>query len=108
MKTQIGVNLQVEGFHCWEDAPVEVDFLRDRHRHIFHIECRMTVNHSNRDVEFILLKRAIEQHMELLYGKPCEFQSMSCEQIGAELLEKFDLDWCKVSEDDENYAIVTK
>ena len=28
-QTQIVVKLQVEGFHCWPDAPADVAFLRE-------------------------------------------------------------------------------
>jgi hypothetical protein len=114
MKTQIGVQLQVEGFHNWPDAPDEVAFLRHRHRHMFHIECRLTVSHADRDVEFFLLKRAIQRHMYHQYSKDhrsdniCEFGAMSCEMIAIEIMGAFDIDWCKVSEDGENYGIVTK
>ena len=54
MKKQIVVKLQVEGLHQWQDCPIEdVSFLRDRHRHIFHIEVRKKVSHNDRDIEII-------------------------------------------------------
>ena len=41
-------------------------------------------------------------------GECLKFVKMSCEMIAKELLEKFDLTKCEVSEDNENGAIVYK
>lgn len=110
-KTEVLIRLQVEGFHNWPKAFVEVGFLRDRHRHIFHIECRKVVEHDDRDIEIITLKRTIEKHLHDMYYEgsrgACEFGSMSCEMIAAELLHQYDLSSCEVTEDGENGAIVT-
>lgn len=109
-KTVIGITFQVEGFHCWPEAPDEVGFLRERHRHIFHFTCTKEVMHDDRDTEFILLKRRIEETVRARYEdrktRACEFGSKSCEMLAKELLLIFDLTACKVSEDNENFAIV--
>ena len=112
MKTQIGITFEVVGFHNWPHAPQEVSFLQTRHRHKFFFECVKSVDHDDRDVEFTLLKMAIENHVRLLYYNPVscnmEFGSLSCEAIATEILKAFDLDECKVWEDMENYGKVTK
>jgi hypothetical protein len=101
------VRLRVEGFHCWAECPLEeVSFLRDRHRHIFHIELSKVVTHSDRDVEIILLKRKVESWLRDTYGMPCEFGSMSCEHIAEAIVEQFDLSSCTVLEDGENGGTV--
>lgn len=101
------VRLRIEGFHCWAECPIEeVSFLRDRHRHIFHVDVTKRVTHSDRDVEIILLKREIEKWLRDTYGMPCEFGSMSCEHIAEALLDKFQLSSCTVTEDGENGGIV--
>jgi len=98
----------------------EVSFLSDRHRHIFHIECKKKVFHDDRDVEFILFKREVQSYMIDRFGSQrfdenhppfayhCEFGVMSCEMIARDLLEKYDLESCKVEEDGENGSIVEK
>ena len=111
MKTNVIVNLQVDGLHNWPDAEnvfPEVAFLSDLHRHMFHITCKKRVNHDDRDVEFIMLKRDIEDYLHQLYwdndSRCLLFGSMSCEMIARVLYEHFDLEYCSVFEDNENGA----
>lgn len=118
---QVYCRLQVEGTHSWPNCPFdEVAYLRDRHRHVFHIKAYKQVTHSDRDVEFIMLKHEIKNYLEARYysydisnGNTItqgthlhEFGSMSCEMIAKELIEQFDLSACEVNEDDENGAFV--
>jgi len=117
IKTNIIVKLQVEGFHNWpaaKDILPEVAFLSDRHRHIFFIECKKEVSHSDRDVEIIMFKRSILEYLLQAHGnhthgnRPyyllCEFGAMSCEMIAEELIKEFNLEYCSVLEDNENGA----
>ena len=67
MNTNVIVKLQVEGLHNWPDAAKvfpEVGFLSDLHRHMFHITCKKKVNHDDRDVEFIMFKRDIQDYLK--------------------------------------------
>lgn len=117
--TEVYCTLQVEGIHHWPQCPFEeVAYLRDPHRHVFHIKAYQEVNHDDRDVEFIMLKHAIQTYILDKYatGKPqegcfgpnvCDFGARSCEMIAQELIEAFELSRCEVSEDGENGAIVT-
>lgn len=118
MKTEVYCTLQVEGTHNWPECPFdEVAYLRDPHRHIFHIKAYTVVNHDDRDVEFIMLKHEIEQYLHekyycganklAMFDSLHKFGAMSCEMIARELIEKFHLSRCEVSEDNENGAIVT-
>ena len=111
MKTNVIVKLQVEGLHHWPDAAKvfpEVGFLADIHRHIFHITCKKKVNHDDRDVEFIMFKRDVEDYLHQLYwdneSRCMLFGPMSCEMIARTLYEHFDLEYCSVFEDNENGA----
>jgi len=113
VKTNVIVKLQVDGIHCWPDAEEvfpEVGFLSDPHRHMFHITCKKRVNHDDRDVEFIMLKRDILEYLNDKYYKDLvrshHFKSMSCEMIAKELTEHFELVYCSVFEDNENGAEV--
>ena len=108
MNIQVVVSLRVEGFHRWPEAPLSVDFLCTRHRHIFHIKAWKTVTHGDRDVEIITLKREIEGRLSLGHGTPCEFGPMSCEHIATWLIEMCDLDRVEVLEDGENGGVVSK
>jgi len=119
MKKQVVVSLQMEGQHSWPQCPFqEVAFLRNEHRHIFHIKCWKTVQHDDRDVEIIMLKRSIQETMIECWGEPSKnpgvrmiplkFGSMSCEMIAREIIDTFDLDACEVLEDGENGALISR
>jgi len=113
MNTKIVVRLQVEGLHCWPAAREvfpEVGFLSDPHRHIFFIELKKQVYHDDRDIEFIMFKRDVQNYLFSKYysiAKRCyDFSSMSCEMIAKELLQEFSCDFVSVFEDNENGAEV--
>jgi hypothetical protein len=111
LKTEVFCTLQIEGTHSWPGCPFEeVAYLRDPHRHVFHIKAYKEVSHNDRDVEFIMLKHQIRLHF-LQYSQPefnlCVFGAKSCEMIATELIKEFKLSRCEVSEDGENGAIVT-
>lgn len=101
----IEVNLQYEALHNWKLCPLEeVKFLRDDHRHIFHITVRKKVSHNDRDIEIIMFKKAIESY---LYDKYHNYLgSMSCEMLAEELINEFELTYAKVLEDGENGAVL--
>ena len=94
-----------EAFHRWKDAPDDVSFLRDYHRHLFHIKVGIEVAHLNRNIEFFQFKRKLD----LFLSENYESQSMekSCEMIADEILTHFDTSFVEVSEDGENGAIIT-
>ena len=111
-KETVFCSLQIEGLHNWPDCPIEeVAYLRDLHRHIFHIKAFKPVTHSDRDVEFIWLKHQIQHYIDQRYYsgqyKCCFFGAMSCEMLAKQLITAFDLSSCEVNEDGENGAIVT-
>lgn len=112
MKTEVYCTLQVEGTHNWPNCPFdEVAYLRVPHRHVFHVKAYKEVFHDDRDQEFIMLKHEIQNYLTFTYGHHtkhlCVFGAKSCEMIARELVDKFSLARCEVSEDDENGAIVT-
>jgi len=118
MKTEVYCTLAIEGTHCWAECPFpEVAYLRDPHRHMFHIKAYKEVTHADRDVEFIMLKHRIDTYIKDRYMEKavndgfshllCVFGSMSCEMLAEELIEEFNLSRCEVNEDNENGAIVT-
>lgn len=98
--------LQFEAIHCWPEAPEEVSFLRVPHRHLFKLECRCPVSHTDRDIEFIMMKRHVEHYCNEVYaGK--DLGRKSCEKIAEEILNMFpQISGITVSEDGENGANV--
>lgn len=107
MRTLVYCRTQFEGFHRWPDAPAEVEFLRTRHRHLFHVRLEVEVTHANRQVEFILLKRALNSAIASLTAQG-KTETWSCEQWANTLCSMMDAVTCDVSEDNENGAIVMK
>ncbi|MGI9554817.1 MAG: hypothetical protein ACR2M6_02480 [Vampirovibrionia bacterium] len=69
-----------EGKHCWPDAYKYegIEFLSLKHRHMFHAKVIVSVNHNDRDVEFILMKRYLQEYVGNL---PKDLHSSSCEML---------------------------
>lgn len=105
---EVYCTVQFEATHNWPECPFdEVDYLRHPHRHVFWIKAFSAVTHSDRDKEFIILKHQIQSYLNEKYPTR-QLGRTSCEMLAIELIEKFDLTRCEVSEDNENGAIVTK
>jgi 6-pyruvoyl-tetrahydropterin synthase len=131
MATYIIVRTQFEAQHRYPDAPEEVAFLRNMHRHMFHVEVQIEVSHDDRELEFLLVKRDLDEVLagrdapkptswpdREYYGMPT-LQNLSCEAV-ARLVRKYlkakyppttSLPYrrihVKVFEDGENGAYVT-
>ena len=110
-KKFIWVTFQKEGIHKYPAALTEpklsdVSFLGYPHRHIFHFCVSISVNHDDRDIEFIQFKRWLlslyEGTLELDY-KSCE---MICDALAEQILQKYPGRrlFISVSEDNENGA----
>lgn len=84
--TYIKVRTQFEGFHRYPGAS-EIDpriaFLEVKHRHVFKIEVTISVNHLDRELEFFLVKWALEDFI-----KGGDMNHKSCEMIGTEILDR--------------------
>lgn len=99
---------QVEGFHSFKDADEEVAFLRNEHRHIFYFKVSIQVNHNDRDIEFISMKRKLEKY----FSQPDNINNKSCEMLAMDALGYLNTIYpdrdmaAEVSEDGENGAIV--
>lgn len=111
LKTKIISRFKVEGIHRWKDCPIEeVSYLRNYHRHIFHIICYAFVDHNDRDIEFIELTHKIKSYLNnQYYNKNYNclfFDGRSCEMLAEEILNKFNLYEVEVNEDGEGGSIV--
>lgn len=114
-KSFIWVTFQKEGIHRYPAAAtdpklatgdwLDVSFLATPHRHIFHFRVEMEVFHDDRDVEFIQLKRILENWYS---EKTLSVDYKSCEMIAKDLYDKITTMWpdrdirIEVSEDGEN------
>ena len=96
-------------FHQWKDAPDEFAYLRNVHRHEFHVEVGARVQEGNREVEFHRLKEMTDE----LIKSATDFEpeagviEASCEsmavQLGHGLRTRYgyDVAYVDVSEDGE-------
>mgnify|MGYP003345716103 FL=1 len=109
----IEVTFQKEGIHKYpaaltDPALKDVEFLGYPHRHMFHFRVRVSVAHNDRDIEFILFKRELEQ----LYQGTMNIDYKSCEMLAEDLINYISTKYygryieVGVSEDGENGAIL--
>ena len=104
--TTIVINTSFEGLHRYDNAPEEVLYLRNLHRHIFHVNVEMEVFHDNRELEFIMVKHNLDRFVFETFVDSAGVQS--CEQIGKSicrfLIEQYGERRiiCTVLEDGEN------
>lgn len=107
MKASIKVRWEFEGFHQYPDAPEEVKFLRDMHRHMFKCTAKVQVFHDDREIEFFLLQRELKN----------KFNSVFCNELSCEAIARCIASYLRehypnrgleveVSEDGENSSIV--
>jgi hypothetical protein len=117
----IWVTFRKEGIHKYPAAlndpnlatgdEYDVSFLGYPHRHIFHFRVWISVNHNDRDIEFIQFKR----YLEALYSgqENClRLDYKSCEMMSDELYDMISKKypgrevWIEVSEDGENGSFI--
>ena len=98
----------IEGYHKWSDAPYPVEFLRNKHRHVFHVRCWFEVSHHDREIEIIMRQWDIEKFLKENFGEVCEFGGMSCEAIARMIMQKFDAAQVEVLEDGDGGALVRR
>ena len=115
----IWVTFRKEGIHKYPAAltdptlatgdEYDVSFLGYPHRHIFHFKVWISVEHSDRAIEFIQFKRWLEN----LYNQgTLQLDYKSCEMMAEDLYEQISVKypgrevWIEVSEDGENGALI--
>lgn len=111
MYSYIIIKTSFRGFHQYKDAPEQVSFLRNKHRHDFLVEAKIEVKHDNRDLEYFIEQNALDVVINCTINKEdvgsCE---MAARAIITELLNNSKyhnrLIEVSVSEDGENRAIV--
>ena len=114
MKRYIFIKTQKEGVHRYplaetKESLKDVSFLAYPHRHMFHFEVKISVTHNDRELEFILVKRNVENWLSTMYN----INYKSCEMLAEDLIAYLMACYGEnryyqviVSEDNENGAIV--
>lgn len=98
------VKFQREMFHSWPDAPREVAFLKNLHRHIFFFEVDVQQFGDDRDLEYFILRRKVMQW----FDSQTFLQHTSCEMFARAVREFLLIEYpgrqvrVSVYEDDEN------
>ncbi len=95
----IALNVRTTMFasHCWPDAPGPRAYLRSVHMHNFSVTGRFLVSEDDRELEFHdlrdILVTAINKlvNQRTLPGGLPSFGTMSCEQIGKDLLKRIQI-----------------
>jgi hypothetical protein len=116
---KIWITFRREGIHRYPAAAtdpalctageMDVSFLANAHRHIFHFRVWIDVFHNDRDIEFIQFKRWLDG----LYSKDIlELDFKSCEMIADDLYVQIAQRyperavWIEVAEDGENGCLI--
>jgi hypothetical protein len=85
-ETFIKIRTEFEGFHFYPNAG-EIDprikFLENEHRHMFKVEVKISVTHLDRELEFFLVKWALQEFI-----KSGKMNHKSCEMIATDILEQ--------------------
>lgn len=116
MDRQIYIQTQFTGYHRWDEAPECVAFLRNAHRHIFHVKVTVPVKHNNRAIEFFMMKQVVDNFISNVINNPPPDGNLgSCESM-AERIAKYvhkyyKCEWnetvtVEVNEDNENGAVI--
>ncbi len=107
--TYIKIRFEFEGIHCWPEAPEQVSFLKNSHRHLFKVEAVMNVHHHDREMEFFIVKKDLQ---ELVKTLGFDLGRMSCEDMAHRIYQHIRFVYnrsfvrVEVSEDGENAAII--
>ncbi len=108
----LGIKTSFVALHRWKNAPDDVRFLRDFHRHVFNVTVEFRVEGDDRALEFFQVRKALDAFILQAFANRQDLD-LSCEQmatqIGTFLLHwRGDVKECCVSvqEDEENFGRV--
>lgn len=85
LKRFIKIRTEFEGWHRYPDAGKinpKIEFLEHSHRHIFKVEVKISVTHSDRELEFFLVKWALSDYLT-----QNDMDYKSCEMIAEDILQ---------------------
>lgn len=112
MKKKIFVTTEFVGLHHWPEAPKEVEFLRNIHRHRFKVRAEIESFHNDRELEFFMVQSFINSVIEKSVKRMKKRRS--CEDMAELILKKLQEKYgdhreysVEVNEDGENGAILS-
>jgi len=85
-ETFIKIRTEFEGYHFYPgagDIDYRIKFLENEHRHMFKVEVKISVTHLDRELEFFLVKWALQDFI-----KSGKMNHKSCEMIATDILEQ--------------------
>ena len=115
------IRTEMEAVHNWSTIPEKhtQSYLKYPHRHMFHITVRFRVEDQDRELEFIEIKKRLNQWLAWQFKsraganpiEPFNIGSTSCEMLADRILHNFKIgdklpNYVCVLEDGENGAEV--
>lgn len=85
-KTFIKIRTQFEGYHFYPNAgqiDPRIAFLEHEHRHMFKVEVKISVTHTDRELEFFLTQWALSDYLT-----KSQMNHKSCEMIATDILNE--------------------
>lgn len=111
IKRFIQVRCSFVALHQWNDAPEEVKFLRNLHRHVFNVIATIPVSHDDRELEYFMVQQKMTKFIDQEVMSVWDY-STSCEMIAERICsfivaeyDRFNVT-VEVNEDGENGSIV--
>lgn len=111
MTKKIWVTFARHGIHCYPNAPSEVAYLQQPHRHLFRFRVTIEVFHNEREIEFHMFQAFLLNQFD---SGVLQLNNQSCETLAESLLNTICNQYgvlrrsvsVEVSEDGECGAIV--
>ena len=105
-KQFVWIRTEKEFIHNYPTPPEGVEFLQHPHSHIFKFKIYIEVFDNDREIEFILFKRFIDN---MLMSLPTDLENTSCESLADALNDEISLAYpnrdIKISvSEDNNYG----
>lgn len=86
----IWVTFQRAGYHFYPNAPEEVAYLRDAHRHLFKFKVKIEVWHDDREIEFHMFLNKIESFYNSgVLQLDCKSCEMMADDLHKQLVEEY-------------------
>jgi len=96
--------------HAYPHALEKVSFLRNQHRHVFHVQTCIEVHHGNREIEFFDLQDKVQSILDM-FKEDNNGSVFNCEDITLNVSHTLDTLYhgtrkmnIEVSEDNENFV----
>jgi hypothetical protein len=83
------------GYHSYKNAPNEVAFLKNEHRHKFNVKVTAKVLHNDRDIEYFCFKRRVDKIINTFFSNNQynELEVQSCEDMAEKLIKYLEFEY---------------